>query len=208
MFLVLTHVELVLILRSTAAILEMPQYVAYQINVVYAFIKLSSNIHSFNILCTMVGLAALLKQSRALTLSKLCEICSKIIFYRVSKNDLYRVWEKYWKYKINTVCSDDTYTGSVQIYSKRLVFVQQSKISHLSFCNPTTSVLVIFCKSVSLIQKPYKKSITCDQKAWVGRRYNGIFSRSEWCWYIINLTVNKVWLAPSSRSLWVIPTWK
>ena len=46
------------------------------------------------------------------------------------------------------------YTGSVQVYSKRLVFVQQSKISHFSFCNPTTSVLVIFSKSVSLIQKP------------------------------------------------------
>ena len=35
-----------------------------------------------------------------------------------------------------------------------VVFLQQSKISHFSFCNPTTSVLVIFCKSVSLIQKP------------------------------------------------------
>ena len=46
------------------------------------------------------------------------------------------------------------YSGSVQVYRKRLVFVQQSKISHFSFCNPTTSVLVIFCKSVSLIQKP------------------------------------------------------
>ena len=99
-------------------------------------------------------------------------------------------------------------SGSVQMYRKWFVFLQQSKISHFSFCNPTTSVLVIFCKSVSLIQKPLKKSITCDQKAWVGRRYNGIFSRSEWCWYIITLTVNKVWLAPSSRSFWVIPTWK
>ena len=44
--------------------------------------------------------------------------------------------------------------GSVQMYRKWFVFLQQSKISHFSFCNPTTSVLVIFCKSVSLIQKP------------------------------------------------------
>ena len=35
------------------AILEMPQYVAYQKNVAYAFIKLSAKSHSFNILCTM-----------------------------------------------------------------------------------------------------------------------------------------------------------
>ena len=38
-----------------AAILEMPQYVAYQKNVVYAFIKLSAKPHSFNILSTMNG---------------------------------------------------------------------------------------------------------------------------------------------------------
>ena len=36
-----------------AAILEMPQYVAYHKNVAYAFIKLSAKSHSFNILCTM-----------------------------------------------------------------------------------------------------------------------------------------------------------
>ena len=35
----------------------MPQYVAYQKNVVYAFIKLSAKSHSFNILCTMDGLS-------------------------------------------------------------------------------------------------------------------------------------------------------
>ena len=29
---------------------------------------------------------------------------------------------------------------------------------------------------------------------------------SVWCWYVISLTVKKVWLAPSSRSFWVIPT--
>ena len=40
-----------------AAILEMPQYVAYQKNVVYAFIKLSAKSHSFNILRTMDGLS-------------------------------------------------------------------------------------------------------------------------------------------------------
>ena len=42
-----------------AAILEMPQYVACQTNL-YFFIELSSRSHSFNILCTMDGLAALL----------------------------------------------------------------------------------------------------------------------------------------------------
>ena len=40
-----------------AAILERPQYVAYQKNVVYAFIKLSEKSHSFNILRTMDGLS-------------------------------------------------------------------------------------------------------------------------------------------------------
>ena len=54
MFQVLTHVELS---RSMAAILEMPQYVAYQKKVVYAFIKLSAKSHSFNILRTMDGLS-------------------------------------------------------------------------------------------------------------------------------------------------------
>ena len=54
MFQFSTHMELS---RSMAAILEMPQYVAYQKNVVYAFIKLSAKAHSFNILCTMDGLS-------------------------------------------------------------------------------------------------------------------------------------------------------
>ena len=36
-----------------AAILEMPQYMAYQKKIVYAFIKLNAKSHSFNILCTM-----------------------------------------------------------------------------------------------------------------------------------------------------------
>ena len=45
-----------------AAILEMPQYVTYQKNVVYAFIKLGAKSHSFNILCTMDGLRCPTKQ--------------------------------------------------------------------------------------------------------------------------------------------------
>ena len=36
---------------------DMPQYVAYQKNVVYAFIKLSAKSHIFNILRTMDGLS-------------------------------------------------------------------------------------------------------------------------------------------------------
>ena len=51
MFQFLTHVELS---RSMAAILEMPQYVVYQKNAVYVFIKLSAKFHSFN---TMDGLS-------------------------------------------------------------------------------------------------------------------------------------------------------
>ena len=54
MFQFLTHDEFS---RSIAAILEMPQCVAYQKNIVYAFIKLSAKSHSFNILCTMDGLS-------------------------------------------------------------------------------------------------------------------------------------------------------
>ena len=54
MFQFLTHVEFP---RSIAAILEMPQYVAYQKNAVYAIIKLSAKSYSFNILCTMDGLS-------------------------------------------------------------------------------------------------------------------------------------------------------
>ena len=50
MFKFLTHVE---ISRSMAAILEMLQYVAYQKNVAYVFIKLSEKSHSFNMLRTM-----------------------------------------------------------------------------------------------------------------------------------------------------------
>ena len=35
----------------------------------------------------------------------------------MSKNDVYWVWEKYQKYKTNTVCNDDTYTVLVMISS-------------------------------------------------------------------------------------------
>ena len=41
------------IFKVNAAILEMSQYVAYQKNVAYFFIKLSAKSPSFNILCTM-----------------------------------------------------------------------------------------------------------------------------------------------------------
>ena len=55
MFQFLTHVELS---RSMAAILEMPQYVAYQKKCCNAFIKNSrAKSHSFNILRTMDGLS-------------------------------------------------------------------------------------------------------------------------------------------------------
>ena len=43
-----------------AAIFEMPQYVAYQKNVVYAFIKLSAKSHSLTFCAQWMGLAALL----------------------------------------------------------------------------------------------------------------------------------------------------
>ena len=60
MFEFLIHVELS---RSVAAILEMPQHVAYQKIVVYAFIKLSAMSHNFNILCTMDWLSCPTKLS-------------------------------------------------------------------------------------------------------------------------------------------------
>ena len=50
MFQFLTQVELS---RSMAAILQMPQYVAYPENVAYAVIKLSAKSHNCNILCTL-----------------------------------------------------------------------------------------------------------------------------------------------------------
>ena len=54
MFQFLTHVELS---RSLSAILKVPQYVAHQKNVAYAFITLSAKYHILNILCTMNGLS-------------------------------------------------------------------------------------------------------------------------------------------------------
>ena len=55
MFQFLTHVELS---RSMVATLEMPQYVAYQKNVVYAF-KLGPKSHSLTFCAHRMGLAAL-----------------------------------------------------------------------------------------------------------------------------------------------------
>ena len=50
MFQFWTHVELS---RPMAVILEIPQYVAYQKNVAYAFITLSAESQTFNILYKM-----------------------------------------------------------------------------------------------------------------------------------------------------------
>ena len=85
-----------------------------------------------------------------------------------------------------------------------LFFYNNQKSATSVFVIPT-SVLVISCVTNT---KAIKESIICDQKEWVGRRYNGIFDRSEMCWNAVSPTVNKVWLAPSSRSFWVIPTRK
>ena len=112
MFQFLTHMEHS---RSMAAILEMPQYVAYQKNVVYAFIKLSAKSHNFNILRTMDGLSCPTK----------LDIKYTHAFFVLRTVGLF----------------------------KCIVKKKQSKISHFSFCNPTTSVFVIFCESVSLIQQ-------------------------------------------------------
>ena len=116
-----------------------------------------------------------------------------------------------WLYPRITVSKsyDNTsmYVDTVGLF-KCIVKKKQSKISHFSFCNPTTSVFVIFCESVSLIQQLWKKSITCDQKAWVGRRYNGIFDSSEVVDMVKILLLTKYDKRPS-RSLWVvIPTGK
>ena len=47
--------------QNLKLLLEMPQYVAYRKNVLYAFIKLSAKSHRFNIYCAQwMGLAALL----------------------------------------------------------------------------------------------------------------------------------------------------
>ena len=50
----LTYVELS---RSIVAILEMPQYVAYQKNVAYALFTLSTKSHTFNRYCTIMPLS-------------------------------------------------------------------------------------------------------------------------------------------------------
>ena len=92
MFQFLTHVELS---RSMAAILEMPQYVAYQKYVVYAFIKLSAKSHSLNILCAMDGLSCpTINQSRLtgqirLAVNTLLVTISRWWF----KNDAYSIYD-------------------------------------------------------------------------------------------------------------------
>ena len=57
MFQFLTHVELS---RSMAAILEMPQYVAYQKNVAFALFTVSTKSHTFNRYCTITIMPFLL----------------------------------------------------------------------------------------------------------------------------------------------------
>ena len=54
MFQFLTHVKLS---RSMAAILEIPQYVAYQKNVAYALFTLSTKSLTFDRYCTMMPLS-------------------------------------------------------------------------------------------------------------------------------------------------------
>ena len=56
-FSIIDPVEL---LRSMTAILEMPQYVAYQKNFAYAFIKLSAKSHNLTFCAQWMCLAALL----------------------------------------------------------------------------------------------------------------------------------------------------
>ena len=69
MFQFLTHVELS---RSMAAILERPQYVTYQKNVVYAFIKLSEKSHSLTFCAQWMVLAALLNDEYCGNVKLLC----------------------------------------------------------------------------------------------------------------------------------------
>ena len=54
MFQFFTHVELS---RSIAAILQIPQYVAYQKNVAYALFTLSTKFHTFNRYSTIMPLS-------------------------------------------------------------------------------------------------------------------------------------------------------
>ena len=56
MFHFLTHVELS---RSIAAILEMPQYMAYQKNAAFALFTLSTKSHTFNRYCTIMPFSGL-----------------------------------------------------------------------------------------------------------------------------------------------------
>ena len=86
MFQFSTHMELS---RSMAAILEMPQYVAYQKNVVYAFIKLSAKSHSFNILCTMDGLSCpTISTQNELMIDNNVDLCANPIIDRLGTKEL------------------------------------------------------------------------------------------------------------------------
>ena len=62
---------------EAAGVLGKPQYVAYQKNVVYAFIKLSAKSHSFNILRTMDGLSCPTKV-KFICLAQGTEICKTL----------------------------------------------------------------------------------------------------------------------------------
>ena len=73
MFQFLTHVELS---RSMVAILEMPQYVAYQKNVVYALLNSVQSLTVLTFCAQLMGLAALLQT-----------VCFKIIkFFKIVDN--------------------------------------------------------------------------------------------------------------------------
>ena len=68
----LTHVELS---RSMAAILEVPQYVAYRKNVVYAFLNSVQSLTVLTFCAQWMGLAALLSQKTAIvTRAPFCKI--------------------------------------------------------------------------------------------------------------------------------------
>ena len=68
--------------------LEIPQYVAYQKNVVYAFIKLSAKSHSFNILCTMDGLSCptITRRVEIFFFKRMLRNGSNMIFLRIHRD--------------------------------------------------------------------------------------------------------------------------
>ena len=79
-------------------------------------------------------------------------------------NSYQRGMSQYWRKKkvsglsqsyLQTNCQENLplHSGSVQMYRKWFVFLQQSKISHFSFCNPTTSVFVICVSNTKAIKE-------------------------------------------------------